>query len=361
MKVLHVETGRQLYGGPQQLLYLLTGLRDEGVDQVLVCPEDAAIGEVAAGEGIKVRTLVYAGEHDLRLVFRLARILREEGSGLLHVHGRRGADTWGGFAAARAGIPAILSRRVDNPLHRWQAALLARTFARIVAISSAIADELVIAGISGEQIVRIPDSVDAPAFAREPDCNRFRRIFDLDDEAVVAGNVAQLIERKGHAYLLQAMASIKDRHPKLKLLVFGQGPLEDDLRRQVAELGLESMVTLAGFRNDLDDYLGCLDMVIHPALAEGMGVAVLKAGAAGVAVAAFAAGGVREAVINEETGLLVPAGDTEALAAAIARLANDPGLRDRLGTRARAHVAEHFSVDAMVKAHLALYASVSKD
>jgi len=361
MKVLHVETGRQLYGGPQQLLYLLEGLREHGIDQVLVCPRDAAIARFAEAKGFAVRTLAYAGEHDLRMVLRLARILREEQASLVHVHGRRGADTWGGFAAVRSGVPAVLSRRVDNPLSRWQAAVLSRTFGRIVAISSAVAEELVIAGIDSAKIVRIPDAVDAAALAPEPDCEKFRSLFAVDNGELVVGVVAQLIERKGHAYLLDALASLQGSHPVLKLLVFGQGPLEQGLRQQAAALGLESMVTFAGFRDDLDDYMGCLDIVVHPALREGMGVAVLKAGAAGVPVAAFAAGGVREAVVNEETGLLVTAGDTKALAAAIARLADDPELRVRLGARARLHVAENFSIDAMVKAHLALYASTSKD
>lgn len=361
MKVLHVETGRQLYGGPQQLLYLLEGLREHGVDQLLVCPRDAAIARIAEAKGFDVRTLAYSGEHDLRLVFRLARILREEQASLLHVHGRRGADTWGGFAAARAGIPAILSRRVDNPLHRWQAAILARTFTRIVAISSAITEELILSGVAAEQIHRIPDAVDGASFAAEPDCQNFRLTFGLDDDAVVAGIVAQLIERKGHAYLLRAMAQLKESQSKLRLLIFGKGPLEAELRRQASALGLESMVTFAGFRDDLDDYLGCLDLVVHPALAEGMGVAVLKAGAAGVPVAAFAVGGVREAIVNEETGLLIPAGDTAGLGAAIARLADDRALRKRLGDHAREHVREHFSIAAMVNAHVALYAAVSKD
>lgn len=361
MKVLHVETGRQLYGGPQQVLYLLEGLQRNGIDNVLVCPQDAAIASVAAKQGLAVRTLAYAGEHDPRLVLRLMRILQEEKADLVHVHGRRGADTWGGFAAARAGIPAILSRRVDNPMHRWQAAVLSRLFTRIVGVSSAIIDELVISGIAAARIARIPDAVDASAFSAAPDCNTFRADFGLQPDAIVAGIVAQLIERKGHAYLLSALATLRDSHPRLRLLVFGKGPLETELQQQVKALGLESMVIFAGFREDLDDYLGCLDLLVHPAVAEGMGVAVLKAGAAGVAVAAFAAGGVREVIIDEETGLLIPTGDAEGLAAAIARLADDPALRKQLGTRAQAHVREHFSVDAMVQAHAALYASVCKD
>ena len=74
MKVLHVETGRQLYGGPQQVLYLLAGLEQRSIATVLVCPHGSAIAQAAAEQNIAVRTLVYGGEHDLRFLPRLKRI-----------------------------------------------------------------------------------------------------------------------------------------------------------------------------------------------------------------------------------------------------------------------------------------------
>ena len=114
----------------------------------------------------------------------------------------------------------------------------------------------------------------------------------------------------------------------------------------------------AGFRNDLDRILPCLDMLIHPASAEGMGVAVLEAASAAIPVIAFAAGGIREAVVHGETGLLVPPADIVGLADAIRTLLDDPELARRYGVAARRRMETRFSVDDQVDAHLALYRQV---
>ena len=358
MKVLHVETGRQLYGGPQQVLYLLSGLKQRSIDNVLVCPTGSAIAEVAAGQGIAVRRTDYAGEHDIRFLPRLKRILRDEQPDIVHCHSRRGADIYAGLAASQVGIPALVSRRVDNPEPCWLAMLRYRPYARVIAISNAIKEVLLKAGIAGERLAVIRDSVAADEFAHVPDRESFRRAFGLDNQDLVLGVTAQLIERKGHRFLLQALATLNAHYPQIKLLIFGQGPLEDALKAQVVELGLQQVVQFAGFRDDLDDYLGCLDMLVHPALAEGMGVAVLKAAAAGVPVVAFAAGGVCEAVEHEVTGLLVPPADVAGLAGAIARLVDYESLRSQLGKAGRQRMLTEFSVATMVEKHHELYRSV---
>lgn len=114
----------------------------------------------------------------------------------------------------------------------------------------------------------------------------------------------------------------------------------------------------AGFRQDLDDYLACIDLVAHPATAEGLGVAALKAAAAGLPVVAFAAGGLTEAVVDGETGFLVPARDVDALAEAILRLAEDSSLRRTLGATGRKRMQSDFSIEAMANQHAQLYESI---
>ena len=114
----------------------------------------------------------------------------------------------------------------------------------------------------------------------------------------------------------------------------------------------------SGYRQDLDYYLTCLDLLIHPALTEGLGVAVLKASAAGVPVVGFAAGGLSEVVANGETGLLVPPKDVEALRVAIAKLIEDPTLRRKLGDTGRLRMQHDFSIESMVDDHVQLYESI---
>ena len=137
--------------------------------------------------------------------------------------------------------------------------------------------------------------------------------------------------------------------------MLGRGPLRETLEAEADAAGLAGCVRFAGFRDDLPELLPALDLVVHPALMEGLGVSLLQAAAAGVPVVAFAAGGVTQAVADEHSGLLVPPGDSIALGAAIGRLLGDPALRARLGDNARRRVRAEFSIDAMVQRYAALY------
>ena len=358
MKILHVETGRHLYGGPQQVLYLMTALAERGHDGTLVCPPGSGIDSAARTSGISVQNLYCAGDLDLPFAYRLGSYIKESRPDLVHCHSRRGADILGGLAASFTDVPAVVSRRVDNTEMKLTAALRYRPFRKIIAISEAIAAVLRDRGIDDERIVVIRDAVDVDAFERAPDCDAFRREFQLPAKAFVIAAAGQLIERKGHRFLLDALKDIPQSHPRCRLLLFGEGPLEAGLRDQAHQLGLSGQVTFAGFREDLDRWFGCFDLFVHPALAEGLGVVTLKASAAGVPVIAFDAGGVSEAVAHDETGVLVAPEDVRALSDAITGLIDDEQQRQRLGAAARKRMQNEFSIATMADRHVELYESL---
>jgi glycosyltransferase involved in cell wall biosynthesis len=358
MKILHVETGRHLYGGPQQVIYLAGTLRDMGHDNTIVCPPGSGIDNAARAAAIPVRNLFCAGDLDLPFAYRLAQYIGESRPDILHCHSRRGADVLGGLAASFTDVPAVVSRRVDNTEMRLLAALRYRPFKKVIAISEAIADVLRDRGVEEDRLTVIRSAVDTEAFARHADCAAMRRQFDLGEDAIALAAVGQLIPRKGHRYLLRALADLKESYPQLRLVVFGEGFLRKQLQAQVAALGLGDIVTFAGFRNDVDEYLACFDMLVHPALAEGLGVAALKAAAAAIPVIGFSAGGIVEAVADGETGILTTPEDVAALGSAIARLTDDPELRRRMGDAGRERMQNEFSIATMAEKHVELYESL---
>ena len=358
MKILHVETGRHLYGGPQQVVYLVSALNDGGHDCTLVCPPGSGIDTAARERGIRVQNLFCAGDLDLPFAYRLTQYINEARPAIVHCHSRRGADVLGGLAASFADVPAVVSRRVDNPERQVLATLRYRPFRRIIAISEAIAAVLRELGIDSERIAVIRSAVDADRFAGIPDRVSFCDRFGLPADSFVVGAAGQLIERKGYGVLLDAVAALAGSNPDLRVLIFGEGALEPELRARSAALGLEHCVQFPGFDAELDDWMGCFDLFVHPALAEGLGVVTLKAQAAGVPVIASRAGGLPEAVADDVTGLLVPPGDSAALRDAIAVLMADDERRQAFGTAGRERMRREFSIDAMAAAHVALYESL---
>ncbi|MGB5355027.1 MAG: glycosyltransferase [Woeseia sp.] len=361
MKVLHVETGRNLYGGAQQVLWLIDGLARNGVESTLVCSTGSAISQLAEEQGLRTIALPCAGDLDLRFGWRLKNLIETERPHLVHCHSRRGADLLGGRAARRAGVPALVSRRVDNHELPRLAAMRYSPYRKIIAISEAIAMVLRADGVEPDRIKVIRSAVDAERFAKPPDRKRFLELIGDKQGQRIIFCVAQLIARKGQRFLIEAMAQLVPRYPDLQLFLFGRGPTGAALRAEVKRLGLQEHVTFAGFRRDLDSYLGCAELLVHPATEEGLGVAALKAAASGVPVIAFAAGGLAEAVADGETGLLVPPCDVAALAKSIGTLLDDPERCRQFGERGRQRMRAEFSIAAMVDAHLQLYRSIIND
>jgi len=355
VKILHVETGRHFLGGPQQVVYLINALRERGHDNTLVCPPDSGIDGVARMAGIRVQNLFCAGDLDLPFAYRLSQFLKDEAPDIVHCHSRRGADLLGGLAASYADIPAVVSRRVDNTEMRLMATLRYKPFRKIIAISDAIAAVLREHDVADERIAVIRSAVDAKAFANTPDCGAFKKEFGIEEGVFTIAAAGQLIPRKGHRYLLQAVAGLVQKHPKISLVIFGDGYLNKQLRAQADSLGLGDVVQFAGFRDDLDSFIACFDLLAHPALTEGLGVAALKAAAAGVPVVGFDAGGLQEAVEHGKTGLLVPAEDVDKLQDAIATLIGDDQMREQMSIVGRERMQNEFSIATMADKHIALY------
>ncbi len=356
VRILHLEMGRHLYGGARQVLYLMRGLAGAGMEQCLACPPGSELGDAARAEGHDVREIPYAGDLDVGLAVRLRALVKATGTDVLHIHSRKGADTWGVLAAAGLDVAVLITRRVDNPDHplliRWK-----RRFAdEFVAISEGVRRALVADGISQERVPVIHSAVDLerfrPGAPGTPDlCSR----YGLPEGSLVVGMIAQLIPRKGHHHLFRALPPLLERFPTLRVLVFGQGPLRHDLEAHLRLKGLNGAVVFAGYEKSLDRALPQLDLVVHPALMEGLGVALLEAAASGVAIVASAVGGIPEVVRDGVNGLLVPAGDSGALREAMAGLLADPGARRTMGQAGRALMEREFSIEGMADAYGARY------
>ncbi|MEM7084284.1 MAG: glycosyltransferase family 4 protein [Pseudomonadota bacterium] len=363
MKVMHIEAGRHLYGGARQVLYLAEGLKLRGIDCAVVCPAGSEIAARLPHMGIPVFPIPMGGDLDFAVIGRLRKLIADFEPDIIHLHSRRGADWFGSIAARRfPDIPVIVSRRVDNAESALVVKYKYRLFDRVVAISSAIRDVLADAGVPAQKLRVVHSAVRTATWERSWDRVAFAKTFFNQTSgsvekrrAPVIGMVAQLIKRKGHRFVLEAVPMIRERYPDVRVVFFGRGPEDSRLMLQAQRLGIEQAVTFAGFRKDINHWLGCLNVFIHPPLTEGLGVAVLQAAAASLPIVASRVGGVTEIIEDEVNGLLIDPESPAQIAEGVLRLLDDREGAEAMGKAAHEKVVSQFSVDAMVEGNLNVY------
>lgn len=346
LNTLHVDLGEQWRGGQNQALLLMEGLRRRGHVAELVSARGSPLAERCRAAGIPV--------------YALSRLWqRRPGYQIVHCHDAHSLTAaWCARAHKRAAV--VAARRVAYPLSPSRLALARyRSARKIIAVSRFVADSVVASGIAADLVEVIYDGVEIPPAAPAGDRARARRRWNLPAEnAPVLGCVGYLLPEKNQALLVHAMPRVRERYPDCRLLLAGDGPCRAELERLAGELGVGGMVRFAGIVEDVAQVYAAMDVFVFPSLAEPLGSSLLVAMAYGLPAVAVAGGAVREIMLNEDNGLLVPDPDPAAFAAAVLRVLDDPGLAARVGESARQTVARQFSAERMVQDTLELYGRI---
>jgi glycosyltransferase involved in cell wall biosynthesis len=335
-------------------------LRRRGHHVVLICPPQSVCAIEAHRRGIEYRTVLMRNEIDPVAVVRLRREIAAASADIVHLHTGR-ANWLGGLAARWAGVAAISTRRMDRRVRPGLRThlLYGRLLRRTAAVSPAVRDRLLQAGVPAERVEVIVDAVDPERLRAAHPRDEVRARLGAGAEHCVLIALAALVRRKGLDILLQAVGGLGAARLRVLVWIVGDGSERAVLEEQARRVGVAAQVSFLGRRADVADLLHAADIAVVPSRQEGMGVAALEAMAAGCAVVASNVGGLGYAVVHERTGLLVPPEDASALASALARLIRDPELRQRLAEQGPRRIAEGFLPQHMVEAYEKLYLAVA--
>lgn len=366
MRILHTNFLRGWGGQSNRILNLCRGLARRGHDVLIAAPEQSELLERARATGLATDgTMQFVrGFRPTSLVRDLRRmrgLISRGDFDLIHTHGSQ--DSWiVALADLRRRVPVVRTKHNIFPIrdhfaNRW---LYGRVFSRIICISTAIMEQCGSKPyIAPEKLALVHSAIELERFAN-PDkhgCRVWRERFAGHRPVVAA--VGRLRPEKGHRFLLEAVAKLRGDFPKILLVIVGDGSLRPDLEQQACELGLaDKHVRFLGFRDDVAEILAACDMFALASVAEGLGTAAIEAAAAGKPIVASRVGGLVDIVRDKETGRLVSPGDAGDLARAIAELAADAALAERLGRRAREFAFRNFTLEALVEKTEAVYAEL---
>jgi L-malate glycosyltransferase len=298
---------------------------------------------------------------------RLTRDLRRAGTEIVHAYSFYG-NVFAIPPARLAAAPVVIATIRDRGayLTPGQQAVqrhVCRLADCVLVNADAVRQWLVGQGYNPEKIVVIRNGVDLRQFDQPPDVGRIRRELGVPAGAPLVAVASRLNRLKGIDHFLEAAAIVGPCLPDVHFLVIGEpGPGDraylDGLKRLAGRLGIRDRVVFTGLRSDVPCLLACAAVSVMPSLNEGLPNVLLESMAAATPVVATRVGGTPEAIQDGVTGVLVPPGDSLALAGAIHRLLADPELAARLGHGGRQFVRRQFSMDAMVQATEHLYHSL---
>jgi glycosyltransferase involved in cell wall biosynthesis len=364
-KVLIVTRRMDIGGTERHIVRILPELRLRGIDASLFVLERGGRleSELAANTIVGSRLAAPNPLATLGRAWRLVRHLHQRCPDIIHFFLPE-PYLIGSFAAMVAGPKVrVMSRRslakyqLRHPLLAKLEFWMHRRTTALLGNSNAVVDELVRECGDPSKVGLLYNGIQISPLADAEAQAATRRNLGLPSECLVLVVVANLMVYKGHEDLLRALGVANSRmESNWRLLVVGRDDgIGASLRRTAESLGLQRRIMWLGERTDVEQLFDAADIAVLPSHEEGFSNSLIEAMSRGLPVVATAVGGNLDAIVPNETGILVAAKAPEALAEALVRLANDKELRSKLGKAARRRVEERFSLESCVRQYQNLY------
>jgi glycosyltransferase involved in cell wall biosynthesis len=363
--------GPAVGGMAQHVSGLLRGLDSNRFDVSLAGPPDDPAAAAARDRSCPVHPIRFGPSPKgmATASVRLAALIRRERHDIVHAHGYSAA---GAAALARRLTPrarlvctlhnfltATSARAITGWRARWLLHLIARRADRIITVSDSLHEQFAgIADAAHGKLVTIANGIDLRGFG-ESDPASARHELRLPEAGPVVGMVGRLAAQKGPLDFVRAAAVAHARFPDAYFVLIGDGPLRGEVEKLAGDLGISNSLMLAGHRPDAPMLTEVFDVAVIASVSEGSSLTAMEAMAWGKPVAGTAVGGVREVVVDGETGILVPPGEAQALGEAVASLLADPERARALGEAGRRRVEREFSLARMIERTEEVYLAVA--
>lgn len=363
IKLLQMLTNFHIGGTERQVANLALGIDSTRFDLHLGCLRNSGelLGEL---EPLQIprsefRIGPFYSPTTFWQVIRLGKYIRTHAIQIVHSYGFY-SNVFAVPAARLARTSIVVASIRDTgdvltPRQRWVQRLVCRLADCVLVNAEAIRDSLIEEGYDRARIVVIRNGITLSKYGKSEKGVALRRELGLPPSAELVVVFSRLNQMKGIQYFLEAAMTLSGSFPNARFLIVGDGGSRSELEEQACRMGLGQRAVFTGFRKDVPELLSQAAVSVLPSLSEGLSNSLLESMAAGVPVVATRVGGNPEVIEHEVTGLLVPARDSAALAAAIRRLLEDKDLAASFGQAGIQRVARLFSIERSVRETEHLY------
>ena len=367
IRLLLIAEGARFAGIEGHLMTLLRALPADAVAPQLAVFNRGPLAECAATLGVPVHFIERKAKYDPGAIRRVAQLVAETGTGIVHTHGYL-ANVIAARALAGGRVPLVTTvHGAPEPFGGWAGLKMKINLAldrramkqacrRVIVVATYLAETLARQGVPAEKIKVIYNGL--PPWSVESSLRyQSRGQLDLAPDALAVAFVGRLEPVKDPLAFVEFAHLLHDYHPNTTFLVAGDGPLQEAMCRRVQELGLLPHVRFLGFVDDMDSLMAAADLLVLTSRHEGIPFAALEAMRAGVPVVAPAVGGLPE-LLGGLDGLLSPAHDVRQLAALAVRLLGDRQRLAQAGKEVTARFDERFTAGGMVDKLLGVYREI---
>ena len=361
-RILHIIPTLDRGGAEKQLVLLAQGMKQQGMDvHVCVLTRDGPYSAELRQAEVPVTVIGKRVKFDPVALWRLTKHVKTLRPDLVQTLLFAG-NSYGRWAAWQAGVPHIVgNERCVDSWKRWHEFAIDRWLAKrsqkIVVNSPGVLDFYERYGIPREKLCLIPNAVE-PAMASTKTRHELLAQLGVPAHAHLLGCVARLWPQKEIKVLMIAAEILRSADYEVHLVVMGDGPLRAKLEKFSQQLEMEERIHFLGARNDVADWLPHFSALCLSSRYEGQPNCILEAMSAGIPVVASDIPGVRDMVVDGQTGFLAPVGDQVAFAKAIKKLLDDESLRHSMGQAAQEKVIHEFTVEKMVNRYVELYSEL---
>ncbi len=357
MRLIHLSAEKTWRGGEQQIAYLIEELNQLNVEQLVVCRKGSAFEKYCIDKNLPHKSLALKNQFDLSSSIQFKKICYEFQADIVHIHSSHAhaIAVWSYFMGNNTDL--VLSRKVDFEISKNLLSNIKYNCSgikKIICVSDAIKNIMQSSIGEPEKCVTVYDGIDLQKFAGNT--NAIRKEFGIDEQKKIIVSTAALADHKDYPTFINAIEQLVGKFP-FQAVVFGDGPMAEEIKQLVKDKNLTEYIFFAGFRSDISALLASADAFVLSSKTEGLGSSILDAYACKVPVVATKAGGIPEIAHHQENALLANVGDAKTLAQHIEQVCTQTSVAEQLSKNAFAFV-QKFDKKIMAAKTLEVYKEV---
>jgi glycosyltransferase involved in cell wall biosynthesis len=371
LKLLFVIDNLQFGGGERVFAQIITRLPRDRCEIYLAAHPNEQLPQAIRPQ-LEFLPTDFSKRFNFSLVPRLSKIIKKNDIQIVHGQGIR-AEFYARLASRLAGKSKYVStiampvegfdvRPVRKKIYSLLDRFSEKFVDRFLVVSDVLKDKMIRGhGIPAERVIRIYNGIEVDHYLPQDQNGsreRIRNEFNIKGNTLFIGAIGRLVWQKGFEYLVQAMPKVLNEFSQTKLLIVGEGSLRNELEALAQKLKIEKHIMFANFRKDVKQILSAIDILIVPSLLEGFPMIILEGMAMAKPIIATRIDGIKEQILDGESGILIPPRDPDAIVEAILRLSADKELSQNLGLEGRRRVENEFTVEKMVSETERVYQSL---